>query len=94
MDGQDNDNKKSDEQFRSRLIDAAQLVPKGQTAISAQDVQLDGRNGSRAIRFLFPKTFPLTANEKEVKFHFESHGVKFDHTFKLKDMVYQGKLAL
>ena len=95
IDGQDNDhNKKSDEMLRNRLTGAAQLFPKGQSAIAAEGVQLEGRNGSRAIRFLFPKTFPLSANEKEVKFHFESRGVKFEHTFKLNDMVYQGKLAL
>jgi len=93
-DAGDKDKKNGDDQLRSRLMDAAQLLPKGQSSIAAQDVQLEGRHGSREIRFLFPKTFPLTANEKEVKFHFESRGVKIEHTFKLSDMMYRGQLAL
>ena len=90
----DQDRKKTDDALRSRLIDAAQLLPKNKPAISAEDVQFEGRNGSTAIRFLFPKTFPLAANDKEVTFHFESRGVKLEHKFKLGDMLYQGKLAL
>jgi len=92
--GEDTNKKNSDDPLRSRLLDAAQLIPRGKIPIAAQDVQLEGRNGSRSIRFLFPKTFPLAADEKEVTFHFESRGVKLEHKFKLNDMLYQGKLAL
>jgi hypothetical protein len=45
------------------------------------------------MRFLFPRTFPIT-DEKEIVFQFQSQGVKFDHKFKLTDMQYQGKLAI
>ncbi|HEV2688436.1 MAG TPA: hypothetical protein VGV35_07770, partial [Bryobacteraceae bacterium] len=90
----DQDAKKTDDALRSRLIDAAQLQPKGAPAISAEDVQFEGRHGSQEIRFLFPKTFPISANQKEVTFHLESRGVKVEHKFKLDEMVYQGKLAL
>jgi hypothetical protein len=90
----DQDRAQSNDDLRSRFLDAGQLIPKSKIAISAEDVQFEGRNGSRAIRFLFPKTFPITADEKEITFHFEASGVKFDHKFKLGDMTYQGKLAL
>jgi hypothetical protein len=90
----DQDTKKRDDALRTRFLDAAQLQPKNAPAISAEDVQFEGRNGSQEIRFLFPKTFPISANEKEVTFHFESRGVKVEHKFKLDEMTYQGKLAL
>jgi hypothetical protein len=84
----------SNDDLRSRFLDAGRLIPKSKVAIAAEDVQFEGRNGSGAIRFLFPKTFPFTAEDKEIVFHFEARGVKFDHKFKLSDMLYQGKLAL
>jgi hypothetical protein len=87
-------NSKSNDELRSRLMDAAQLIPKSKTPIAAEDVQLEGRNGSVAIRFLFPKTFPISADDKEITFHFESRGMKLEHKFELGRMVYQGKLAL
>lgn len=96
-DSNDTDPDRSDrnnDDLRSRLLDAAQLIPRSKVPIAAQDVQLEGRNGSIAIRFLFPKTFPLSADDKEVTFHFETRGMKLEHKFKLSDMQYQGKLAL
>ena len=91
-DSSDND-RQSDEDLRSRFLDAATLIPKSKIAISAEDVQFEGRNGSTAMRFLFPRTFPIS-DEKEIVFQFQSQGVKFDHKFKLTDMQYQGKLAI
>jgi hypothetical protein len=80
--------------LRTRFLDAAQLIPKSKIGISAEDIQFEGRNGSTAMRFLFPKTFPISGNDKEIVFHFQSQGMKFDHKFKLSDMQYQGQLAL
>jgi hypothetical protein len=92
-DSSDNDRQSADD-LRTRFLDAGTLIPRSKIAISAEDVQFEGRNGSTAIRFLFPKTFPLTVDEKEIVFQFQSQGVKFDHKFKLSDMQYQGKLTL
>ena len=90
---QDRSDQRNDDK-RSMLLDAAQLVPKGRAPIAAEDVQMEGRNGSTAIRFLFPKTRPISADEKEVNFHFETRGLKVEHKFHLGDMNYLGKLAL
>ena len=90
---QDRSSQNNDD-LRSRFLDAAQLIPKSKVAIAAEDVQFEGRNGSIAMRFLFPKTFPLSAEDKEIIFHFEARGVKFEHKFKLSDMLYQGQLSL
>jgi hypothetical protein len=91
-DSSDND-RQSDEDLRSHFLDAATLIPKSKIAISAEDVQFEGRNGSTAMRFLFPRTFPIS-DEKEIVFQFQAQGLKFDHKFKLTDMQYQGKLAI
>ena len=92
-DSSDSD-RQSEEDLRSRFLDSGTLIPRTKIAISAEDVKFEGRNGSTAIRFLFPRTFPLSADDKEIVFQFQSQGVKFDHKFKLSDMQYQGKLAL
>jgi hypothetical protein len=84
----------NNDRLRSQLLDAAQLTAKGKMPIAAEAVQFEGRNGSVAIRFLFPKTNPIAADDKEVAFHLETRGMKLEHKFKLSEMVYQGKLAL
>jgi hypothetical protein len=85
---------KDNDRLRSRFLDAAQLVLKGRPPISAEDVQFEGRNGSTAIRFLFPRSSGISADDKEVTFELESRGMKLEHKFHLSDMKYQGKLAL
>jgi hypothetical protein len=85
---------KSNDALRSRFLDAARLVPHGKSPIYAEDVQFEGPNGASEIRFLFPKTKSISADDKEVVFDFESQGIKFEHKFRLSDMNYKGKLAL
>ena len=92
-DSDSDSDRQSNDDLRSRFLDAATLVPKSKIAIQAEDVQFEGRNGSIAMRFLFPRTFPIDG-EKEIVFQFQSQGVKFEHKFKLTDMQYQGKLAI
>lgn len=90
----DRDTKASNDALRSRFIDAARLVPKGKSPIYAEDVQFEGPNGASEMRFLFPRSKEISADDKEVVFSFESQGIKFEHKFRLSDMNYQGKLAL
>jgi len=85
---------KDNDRLRSRFLDAAQLVLKGRPPIAAEDVQFEGRNGSTAIRFLFPRSSRISADDKEVTFELQSRGMKLEHKFHLSDMQYQGKLAL
>ena len=84
---------RSNDDLRSQLLDAAQLIPKGHRAIYADDVQVTGF-GSDEVRFLFPRTAPIVAGDKEVDFILEVHGIKLEHKFHLSEMQYQGKLAL
>ncbi len=80
--------------LRSQLLDAAQLAPKGKSSIYAQDVQIVGPGGIDGVRFLFPRTTPISANDKEVEFILNIRRIKVDEKFKLSDMQYEGKLAL
>jgi len=90
----DRDTKNNNDALRSRFLDAARLVPRGKNPIFAEDVQFEGPNGASEIRFLFPRTKAISADDKEVIFEFESQGIKLEHKFRLSDMSYQGKLAL
>ena len=94
----DNENNRNvdrqNDALRSQLLDAAQLAPKGKASIYAQDVQIAGPGGIDGVRFLFPRTNPIAANDKEVEFILNVRRIKVDEKFKLSDMQYEGKLAL
>jgi hypothetical protein len=80
--------------LRSQLLDAAQLAPKGKSSIYAQDVQIDGPDGIDGVRFLFPRTNPINAADKEVDFILNIRRIRVEEKFHLNDMQYEGKLAL
>jgi hypothetical protein len=85
---------RSNDALRTQLLDAAQLAPKGKSSIYAQDVQIVGPGGIDGVRFLFPRTNPITANDKEVDFIMDIRRIKVEEKFKLGDMQYEGKLAI
>jgi hypothetical protein len=80
--------------LRSQLLEAAQLAPKGKSSIYPQDVQIDGPDGIDGVRFLFPRSNPINAADKEVDFILNIRRIKVDEKFKLSDMEYESKLAL
>jgi hypothetical protein len=80
--------------FRSQLLDAAQLAPKGKSSIYAADVQIEGPGGIDGVRFLFPRTNPISSGDKDVDFILNIRRIKVEEKFKLSDMQYEGKLAL
>ncbi|HTC36697.1 MAG TPA: hypothetical protein VK724_25170 [Bryobacteraceae bacterium] len=86
--------KSQNDSLRTQLMDAAQLAPKGRSSIYAQDVQIDGPGGIDGVRFLFPRTNPIGAGDKEVDFILNLRRIKVEEKFKLNDMQYEGKLAL
>ncbi len=85
---------RSNDALRSQLLDSAQLAPKGKSSIYAQDVQIDGPDGIDGVRFLFPRTNPINAADKEVDFILNIRRIKVEEKFHLNDMQYEGKLAL
>jgi len=92
--GQRRGRNQSNDALRSQLLDGAQLAPKGKSSISAADVQIEGPAGIDGVRFLFPRTNPISPDDKEVEFILNIRRIKVDEKFKLSDMQYQGKLAL
>jgi hypothetical protein len=96
--GDDNSQRRGSNQgndaLRSQLLDSAQLAPKGKSSIYAADVQIVGPGGIDGVRFLFPRTNPISAGDKEVDFILEVRRIKVEEKFKLSDMQYEGKLAL
>jgi hypothetical protein len=92
--GQRRSRNRGDDALRSQLLDAAQLAPKGKSSIYAQDVQIVGPGGIDGVRFLFPRTIPISGGDKEVDFILDIRRIKVDEKFKVSDMQYEGKLAL
>ena len=92
--GQRRGRNQGNDAMRSQLLDAAQLAPKGKASIYAQDVQIEGPGGIDGVRFLFPRTNPISTGDKEVDFILEVRRIKVEEKFKLSDMQYEGKLAL
>jgi hypothetical protein len=80
--------------MRETLLSSSQLLIKGKSGISPEDVKFDSGSEGYTIRFLFPRTTPIDLDDKEVTFQTALGHLKIDRKFKLKDMVYNGKLAL
>jgi hypothetical protein len=85
---------KNNDALRSQLLDAAQLAPKGKSSIYAADVQIMGPEGIDGLRFLFPRTTPLSAADKDIEFILNFRRIRVDEKFKLSEMQFEGKLAL
>jgi hypothetical protein len=82
-----------EEKVKDALKGQASLTVKGKDKIQPSDVQLSRGKGVD-IYFIFPKTAPFTLDDKEVEFSSKVGAVSVKCKFRLKDMVFNGKLAL
>lgn len=81
----------SDERLVALAKDAT-LVRKGKSSITAEAAQkLSDEPG---VAFLFPKADPITADDREVEFQCKFGATELRSKFKLKDMIFAGKLEL
>ncbi len=80
------------EEMLEGLMSASRLFPKGLAPIAPEDVKLDPATG--AIHLFFPRTEAIRPANKEVSFATRFGSMKIEKTFRLKDMVYKGKLEL
>ncbi len=80
------------EEMLEELMTASRLVPRGKGALAPQDVKLDAATG--AVHMFFPRTDAVTLRDKEVTFYTRFGSMSVSAKFRLKDMVYQGKLEL
>jgi hypothetical protein len=79
-------------QTRQGLMNLARLYPKNEKAIVPADVRVDEETGS--VQIFFPKSVPIDLKDKEVMFQITYGSIKVTQRFKLKDMMYRGKLEL
>ena len=82
------------QQMQQRIAQAATLKRKGKDPLApARAATIRGKEGMIVV-FLFPRTEAITADDKEVSFETVAGPMSFKSKFNLKDMVYDGKLAL
>lgn len=80
------------EEMLEGLMATSRLLPRGLAPIAPEDVKLDPATG--AIHLFFPRSQPIRPSNKEVAFSTRFGSMKIAKTFRLKDMVYKGKLEL
>ena len=73
------------------LMQYSRLVTRA-GAIRAEDAKLDAASG--AIHLFFPRTHPITQGDKEVLFETRFGSLSVAQKFRLKDMLYRGRLEL
>ena len=77
----------------TRLKDATELQRKGKDPIGASDVVM-AEDGMRVVYVFLRGSQPIEAADKEVVFSTKIGPIAIKTKFTLKDMVYDGKLAL
>jgi len=70
----------------------SRLEPRGQATIAPEDATIDPATG--AVHLFFPRTHPITLNDKELTFVTRFGSVTVQKRFRLKDMMYKGQLEL
>ena len=76
----------------ARLRAGTSLTCKGKDPVAPERVERV--NDGSTVLFVFPKSDPITLQDREVEFVTHLGPMELRHKFKLKDMVYQGKLEL
>ena len=75
-----------------QLMAATSITIKGKPALTPEKVE-HGNDGASLV-FTFPRTSPISLDDKEVEFVTKIGAMELKRKFKLKEMIYQGKLAL
>ena len=80
---------------KAALLDSTMLTVPGKPPIKATDVQLSGGRGPTGnVSFVFPKTTTFTVEDKEIQFSTKFDKIPIKAKFKLKDMVFNGKVEM
>ncbi len=77
-------------EMKEALMKNSSLAVKGKESIAPEDIQSAGA----AALFLFPKTMAIDMDDKEVEFSTKLGQMVVRAKFKVKDMVFNGKLDL
>ena len=81
-------------QMKDQLMSTTQLVSKGRVLLSPDNIKFNMRNGENQVLFFFPKTTPISMDDKEVTFHAMINRMKIENKFNLKKMTRNKKLEL
>jgi hypothetical protein len=81
------------ETVKKAIMDASLLSAQGKD-VKPSDVQIGMDQVSYDIVFHFPRSTPFTLDDKELEFSTKYGTVTLKSKFKLKDMVYNGKLDM
>jgi hypothetical protein len=79
---------------KEALLKNTSLIVKGKDPIQASDVQTGGNEQRPVVLFIFPRTNPLTVDDKDVEFSSKLGAVVVKQKFHLKEMMFNGKLDL
>jgi hypothetical protein len=85
---------RSDDNLKDTLIKSTGLMVKGKDPIVPSDVQMGTMDKTPVVVFIFPRTTPITVDDKEVEFSTKLGPLTVKQKFHLKDMVLNGKLEL
>lgn len=82
------------DELKKQMLGAAMLTIKGREPIRPIDFMSEGTGRTTEVLFAFPKTAPITEDDKEVEFNVKIGDFSIRQKFRLKDMVVNGKLDL
>jgi hypothetical protein len=82
------------EEVKKQMLSQGMLLIRGKDPIKPVDFLMQGSGRATEVLFAFPKTTPITEEDKEVEFvvHIGDYNIK--QKFRLKDMLVNGKLDL
>ena len=81
-------------QRKDALMETSALNIKGKEPIRPQDIQFNPQPNVAEMYVLFPRTAPIAADDKEVEFATKLGNMNVKYKFRLKEMIYNGKLEL
>ena len=82
------------ESIKKELLERTALLVKGKEDIKAVDLQMARGARGNDLVFLFPRKVELTMEDKEVEFATKLESMSLKQKFRLKDMMFDGKLTL
>ncbi|HWF10715.1 MAG TPA: hypothetical protein VG297_19740 [Bryobacteraceae bacterium] len=80
--------------LKKALMEASSLSVKGKETVKPTDVQIGGDRRSTDITMAFPRSAAFSLDDKEVDFSTKLADVSLKYKFRLKDMMFNGKLEL
>jgi len=79
---------------KAAMLQLTALNIKGKDPIHAVEVQMNPRGRVVDALFFFPRTTPVSADDKDLEFATKFDKLTVKYHFKLKEMVYHGKLEM